>query len=386
MLYCPCLAHVCKALQQKRVSRFSFDHTCTRLQSGGNVTTSIKDIARTAGVSHSTVSRALSDSPLINAATKSRIQHLAEEMGYSPDAAARSLVMGRTHTVGVVVTTIADPWAAEVVEGIEGTAYAHGYSVILAASHDEPEREIAAVEMLRSKRVDAVIVTSSRVGALHQERLGAAGVPVILLNSHSQRGALHTFSVRVDDEHGARLATEHLLALGHRRIAHVAGPAGHSPSTDRLAGYRAALAEAGVPFDPTRVISGTGRPAAGEQALPQFLALAERPTAIFCYNDMTAIGLLRAAHSAGLTVPDDLAVVGFDDIPFATYVSPSLTTIAQPKFELGQRAMSMALTLMTGLAEGVCDVVLQGRLVVRESTGTELLSTKARSHQVHKEC
>ena len=108
-------------------------------------------------------------------------------MGYSPDAGARSLVMGHTCTVGVVVTTIADPFSAEVVEGIEGTAYSHGYSVILAASHDEPEREIAAVEMLRSKRVDAVIVTSSRVGALHQERLGAAGVPVILLNSHSQQ-------------------------------------------------------------------------------------------------------------------------------------------------------------------------------------------------------
>jgi DNA-binding LacI/PurR family transcriptional regulator len=333
------------------------------------MTTSIKDIARAAGVSHSTVSRALSDSPLINAATRSRIQHLAEEMGYSPDAAARSLVMGRTRSVGIVVTTIADPWAAEVVESIERTAYASGYSLILAASNDEPEREIAAVEMLRSKRVDAVIVTSSRVGALHQERLGAAGVPVILLNSHSQGGAPHTFSVRVDDEHGARLATEHLLTLGHQRIAHVAGPAGHSPSVARLTGYRAALTQAGVPFDPMLVISGTGRPAAGEQALPQFLAFAIRPTAIFCYNDMTAMGLLRAARAADLTVPDDLAVVGFDDILFATYVSPSLTTIAQPKFELGQQAMSMAITLMAGLAEGVRDVVLQGRLVIRESTG-----------------
>jgi LacI family transcriptional regulator len=188
------------------VSALSSSYFCTRLQTGGNVTTSIKDIARAAGVSHSTVSRALSDSPLISAATKSRIQHLAREMGYSPDESARSLVMGRTRTVGVVVTTIADPWAAEVMEGIERTAYASGYSLILAASNDEPEREIAAVEMLRSKRVDAVIVTSSRVGALHQGRLGAAGVPVILLNSHSQQHVPHTFSVRVDDRHGACLA------------------------------------------------------------------------------------------------------------------------------------------------------------------------------------
>jgi DNA-binding LacI/PurR family transcriptional regulator len=329
---------------------------------------SIKDIARAAGVSHSTVSRALSDSPLISAATRSRIRRLADRMGYSPDAGARGLVMGHTCTVGVVVTTIADPWAAEVVEGIEGVAYSHGYSVILAASQDEPEREIAAVETLRSKRVDAVIVTSSRVGALHQERLGAAGVPVILLNSHSQQLAAHTLSVRVDDVHGARLATEHLLALGHRRIAHVAGPAGHSPSADRLAGYRAALAAANIPSDAAPVFEGTGRPAAGEQALSKLAALAERPTAVFCYNDMTAIGLLRAARQAGLVVPRDLAVVGFDDVPFSAYVSPTLTTVAQPKFEMGQRAMRMALALMAGRGEEVGDVVLQGRLVVRETT------------------
>jgi len=334
------------------------------------VTTSIKDIARAAGVSHSTVSRALNDSPLVNQATKARIWRLAQEMGYSPNAGARGLVMRRTCTVGVVVTTIADPWAAEVVEGIEGVAYAHGYSVILAASQDDPEREVAAVETLRSQRVDAVIVTSSRVGALHQERLGAAGVPVILLNSHSQQLTPQTFSVRVDDVHGGRLATEYLLWLGHRRIAHVMGPVGHSTTADRLAGYRAALAEAGIPFDPALVLEGTGRPAGGEQALTRLLALAARPTAVFCYNDMTAIGLLRAARWAGVNVPRDLAVIGFDDIPFAAYVSPSLTTIAQPKLEMGQRAMLMALALMEGADAGrVSNIVLEGRLVVRESTG-----------------
>ncbi|MGC8781896.1 MAG: LacI family DNA-binding transcriptional regulator [Anaerolineae bacterium] len=291
-------------------------------------------------------------------------------MGYSPNEGARSLVRGHTCTVGVVVTTIADPFSAEVVEGIESTAYAHGYSVILAASQDDPTREVAAVETLRAKRVDAIIVTSSRVGALHQERLGAAGVPVILLNSHSRQVTPHTFSVRVDDMHGGRLATEYLLWLGHRRIAHVAGPPGHSPSVDRLAGYRAALENANLAFDAALVCEGTGRPAGGEQALAQLLALAERPTAVFCYNDMTAIGLLRAARLAGLNVPRDLAVIGFDNIPFAAYVSPALTTIAQPMFEMGQRAMAMALSLMEGTAAGhMHDVVLEGRLIVRESTG-----------------
>ena len=329
---------------------------------------SIKDIARAAGVSHSTVSRALGDSPLIRPERKDVIRRLAREMGYSPDASARSLVMGRTCTVGVVVTTIADPFSAEVVDGIEGEAYSNGYSLVLTTSQDEPEREIAAVETLRSKRVEAVIVISSRVGALHRDRLDAAGVPVILLNTHSRQVGKQTFSVRVDDVHGARLATQHLLSLGHRRIAHVTGPAGHSPTGDRQAGYSAALAEAGIPYDSAMVVMGTGRLAAGEQALPILLALPDRPTAVFCYNDMTAIGLLAAAHRAGLRVPRDLAVAGFDDIPFATYSSPPLTTIAQPKFEMGQRAMRMALALIGGQAEGIEDVVLLGRLVVRETT------------------
>jgi len=142
---------------------------------------SIKDIAKTAGVSHSTVSRALSDSPLVNPETKARIQQLARELGYTPDAAARSLVMGRSRTVGVVVTTIADPFIAEVVQGIESTAYEHGYTVTLASCDSASSREIATVEMLRSKRVDSVIVTASRVGALYQDHLERIGVPVVVV-------------------------------------------------------------------------------------------------------------------------------------------------------------------------------------------------------------
>lgn len=335
---------------------------------------SIKDIARAAGVSHSTVSRALANSPLISPGKKELIRGLARDMGYSPDAGARSLAMGHTCTVGVVVTTIADPFSAEVIEGIEGAAYGSGYSLVLATSQDEPEREIAAVETLRSKRVDAVIVISSRVGVLQRERLDAAGVPVILLNTHSwphgRPLGKQTLSVRVDDVHGARLATRHLLALGHRRIGHVTGPAGHSPTDDRLAGYNTALAEAGITPDPALVCMGNGRLDAGVAAMPLFCGLADRPTGIFCYNDMTAIGLLAAARRAGLAVPHDLAVVGFDDIPFATYTSPPLTTIAQPKFEMGQRAMQMALALMSGQTDEMQDVVLLGRLVARETTDT----------------
>jgi len=333
---------------------------------------SIKDIAKVAGVSHSTVSRALSDSPLVKTETRSRIQSLAREMGYSPDAWARSLVMGLTRTVGVVVTTIADPFVAEVMQGIESTAYGHGYTVILATSNSEPTRELAAVEMLRSKRVDGVIVTSSRVGALYQEHLERIGAPVVLLNNHSEQSGRYTFSVTVDNQHGGHLATQHLIELGHRRIAYVTGPAGTSSNEGRLAGYHQALVEAGLAPELGLVISGAGRIEAGEQAFLALVALAEPPTAVFCYNDMTAIGLLRAAREAGLAVPQDLSVVGFDDIPFASYMYPSLTTIAQPKFEMGEQAMQMALALMSAKSLSgaeVSDVVVKGQLIVRQSSG-----------------
>lgn len=333
---------------------------------------SIKDIAKTAGVSHSTVSRALSDSPLVSPETKARIQRLAREMGYSPDAQARSLVMGRTHTIGVVVTTIIDPFIAEIVQAVESTAHDHGYSVILASSGAEPEREIATVEMLRSKRVDALIVASSRVGALYQAHLDRLGAPVVLINSRSEQSGGYTFSVQVDNQHGACFATEHLIRRGHRRIAYIAGAANHSDDRERLAGYRRALEEACITFDSDLVVRGTGRADGGEAALPEIMGLSDRPTAAFCYNDMTGIGLLRAARSAGVRVPDDLAVVGFDDVPFAAYVSPSLTTIAQPKAEMGMRAVEMALALAGAEASDLSvttNVVLKGTLVVRESSG-----------------
>ncbi len=330
---------------------------------------SIKDIARAAGVSHSTVSRALSDSPLITAETKAQIKRIAREMGYTPDARARSLVMGETRTVGVVVTTIADPFMAPVVQGIESTAYENGYSVILASANSDPARELAAVEMLQSKRVDGVIVTASRVGALYQDHLGRIGVPVVLLNNHSEQSGRYLYTVTVDNQHGARLATQHLIELGHRRIAYIAGPADHSSNAGRMEGYRQALTEAGIPFISDLVAQGDGKMDAGMRALPALMDLAERPTGLFCYNDMTAIGVLRAARQLGIDVPRDLSIVGFDDIAFASFITPPLTTIAQPQFEMGQQAMQMLLTRIRQSPDApISDILIEGKLIVREST------------------
>lgn len=332
---------------------------------------SIKDIAQAAGVSHSTVSRALTDSPLVNPETKARIRRLAQEMGYSPDAIARSLVLKQTRTVGVVVTTIADPFVAEVVQGVEDTAQKNGYSVILASSASDVQRELAAVEMLRAKRVDTVIVISSRVGALYLEHLERIGVPLVLVNSHSEQSGRYTFSVSVDNRHGGHLATTHLLQLGHRRVAYVAGLADHSDDAGRMAGYRQALEEVGLAFDPRLVIPGNGGLEGGERAFRALTALTNPPTAAFCYNDMTAMGIIAAARRARLTVPDDLSVVGFDDIPVAARFSPALTTLAQPQRGMGRQAMDMALALIAAgeATAPFANIVIQGELIVRESSG-----------------
>jgi DNA-binding LacI/PurR family transcriptional regulator len=340
------------------------------------VPVSIKDIAQAANVTPGTVSRALRDSPRVNPETKNRIQNLADEMGYSPDAQARSLVEGRTRTIGVVVTTMTDPFIGGIVQAIETTAHDHGYTLILASSNDSSEREIAAAETLQSKRVDGVIVSSSRVGILHQGRLERLGVPVVLINSLVQHRGRYTFSIGVDNRHGGFLATEHLVERGHRRIAYVASPDDRSDSMERLAGYREALTRAGIDPDPSLLVQGTGRPGGGQRVLPGLMALEDRPTAVFCYNDMTAIGLIHAAHAMGLSLPRDLAVVGFDDIVVAQYVHPALTTVAQPVGKLGKGAMEMVLALLSdGSSDpgaGI-DRILPGRLVVRASSGAKRL-------------
>jgi DNA-binding LacI/PurR family transcriptional regulator len=325
---------------------------------------SIKDIARRAGVSHSTVSRALADSPLVNEVTKARIQALAREMGYAPSAIARAMSTRRTQTIGLVVTTIADPFVAEVVRGIEETALDHGYNVILCNSMGDPDREIATVRGLREKWVDAVIVTSSRVGSFYAE-LTEIQVPVVLINN--QQAGEYSFSVRNDDLRGGRLAGEYLAGMGHRRIAYVAGPEHAMASELRLEGCQDVLALSGAAIPPEWVVQGNGQPEMAERAvLPLLRAAGPRPTAVFCYNDVTAMGVLRAVKAAGLRVPEDISILGCDDIASAPYLDPPLTTIAQAKYTLGQMAMLMTVDLIQG-KEDIRDVLLEPQLTIRAS-------------------
>lgn len=327
---------------------------------------SIKDIAKAAGVSHTTVSRALRDDPRISEQTRNLVHRLATEMGYSPSAIARGLATGKTNTVGMVVTTISDPFVAPIAQGTERKAMEAGYSLILSQSGADPDRELAAVRLLRERRVDGVIVTASRVGELYTPLLSELKVPIVLINNQKEGGYLH--SIYVDDFAGAKMAVGLLIDLGHRDIAYIACPERERSNRNRMNGYKAALESRGISVNERLILQLGGKDdmARGAAAVEEILSLDERPTALFCYNDMTAIGALQALHESGVRVPEDISIVGFDDVPISSVVCPALTTVAQPKEEMGVKAMEMLLALIEG--EERENVVVKPRLVVRSST------------------
>ncbi|MDZ7962291.1 MAG: LacI family DNA-binding transcriptional regulator [Aulosira sp. DedQUE10] len=331
---------------------------------------SIEDIARKAGVSHTTVSRALRDSPLISPKVREEIKQLAREMGYVPNGIAQSLQTQRTNTIGVVVTSIADPFFAEVVEGIEQIARVSGLSVLLSTSHRDVEQEIAAIDNFYRRRVDGILVADSRISKYHTKQLGQIAVPTVFINSQTENQPEMFHSVTIDDCLGARLAVEHLVSLGHISIGYL-GVGDRSLSNQlRLEGYQIALSEANLPQindwvaireeDNTR----TSDVVTGQQMLPQLVNAGV--TGIFCYNDMVAVGALLACKELGISVPQDLSLVGFDGIALGGYITPPLTTVRQPMLEIGRGAMQMLLDLLQDKTVKNC--VLSPYLIEREST------------------
>ncbi len=326
---------------------------------------SIQDIAKKAGVSHTTVSRALRDNPLISLKVREEIKQLAKEMSYVPNSIAQSLQNQTTNTIGVVVTSIADPFFAEVVEGIEQVAKAAGLSVLLTASHRDVEQEIAAINNFHRRRVDGILVADSRISQQHTEQMAQIAVPTVLINSKSVDINNVFHFVETDDRLGGQLAVKHLLKLGHTAIGYIGASNRDRSNQQRLAGYKLAFAEMGLPqLSEWIAFSNVEDVAIGQQMLPQLLKAGV--TAIFCYNDMVAVGALLACQELGIAVPQDLSLVGFDGIALARYVTPSLTTIRQPMLEIGCHAAQMLLDLLQ--EKTVENLVLAPTLVERGST------------------
>ena len=327
----------------------------------------IDDVAARSGVSTATVSRVLSGSAPARPETRERVLAAARDLGYRPSGIARALKRQETRTLGLVITDITNPFFPQVVRAVEAAAHERGYGIVLADGADSPARELEHLDLLVERRVDGIMVASSRAMRRHATLLREIGVPVVLLNSGLVEGL-----PSIDTSHrlGARLAANHLLGLGHRRIGHISAPRSNAAAADRLAGVRDAMRASGsgavlvVAEGDGHVEGGAG---AGEQ-----LATAHGCTGIVCYNDLTAIGALRGLRSAGRRVPADVSIVGFDDIDLAAWMDPPLTTVRQPTVAMGRWAVERLVRLATNAEPAEpgepASVHLPPELIVRAST------------------
>lgn len=331
----------------------------------------VHDVARHAGVSIATVSRALNDRSRVSVETRERVLRVARSLGYQPNDLARSLAGMATQTIALLLPDITNPFFPELVKGVQTLADEHGHLLLLCHNADDGGKARADIGMLRRKKVDGILLVA---GTLRTKGIAQAtcGVPTVVLDRHVP--GLRSDLVTVDHRAGAKLAVEYLVELGHRRIVHVTGPSGVSSSKERHAGYEDALRAVGVEPDPELVVPGDfledGGYAAGRSLLQRGIEF----TAAFAANDLSAIGLLTSLTEAGLRVPADVSVVGFDGVHLTAYTAPPLTTVAQPVYDLGRRAAELLLDrLASGQAAGDVPnpqtVVLDTTLVVRKSTG-----------------
>jgi len=328
----------------------------------------ITDVARRAGVSVATVSRVINDTKFVSPELRQRVLQAMKELDYQPNLLAGSLRRRETHTIGLIVPDTANPFFGELAKGAEDVGFQNGYNVILCNSDYNLERERAYVEVLQAKQVDGLIFIpcSAETGHVRQ-LLAKMRNPVV--TADRQTPELVADSITADNRAGGRLAAQHLLALGHRRIGCIERPKYLPHIQDRIIGFCEVLEEWGLAIPDELRARGGFSFEDGVRAARQLLSLPAPPTAIFAYNDIMAIGALRAAREMGLHVPDDLAVVGFDNIPVASFVTPQLTTVDQPNYHIGALAAQLLIGRLSGEIEGEPQRrVLDVKLIVRESS------------------
>jgi LacI family transcriptional regulator len=330
------------------------------------VAATLRDVAREARVSTATVSRVINGHGNVTDATRTRILGIVERLRYVPDSAARSLSTGLTHTIGVLLPDLHGEFFSEIIRGIDQAARRRGLHLLLSGVHGSAAEAALAIRALKG-RVDGLLIMSPYADSAFLADHSADDTPAVLMNS-PVRGNSHS-SFCLDNRGGARAMVRHLAAAGHRRIAFIAGPQDNFDATERLAGYCEAIAEIG-PGLREFVLPGDFSEESGYRAAQQLLPLDERPDAVFAANDMTALGCLRAFNDAGVAVPGDIALAGFDDIPLARFVAPPLTTVRVPMAELGARALDGVATAV-GAPHSVprSTEVVATELVVRVSCG-----------------
>jgi len=335
--------------------------------------TTLRDIARRAGVSVSTVSHVLNGTRFVSEVRRQRVLAAIQELGYEPNAVARSLKINRSHTIGLIISDINNPFFTAVVRGVEDVANQHGYSVILCNTDENPDKELNYLRILRSKRVDGLIIAPT--GVLHEylRNLVHSNFPIVFIDRELDN--LPVSAVVLDNETAAYQIVKHLISLGHRRIGLISGRPRISTTTLRISGYRRALTEAGLPVDERLIVSGYSRIEGGVAATHALLECTPPPTALFAANNLMTIGALIALAQRCLRVPDDVALVGFDDFPWADVLRPRLTTVAQPTYDLGREAAQLLMQRLKGDPNSYRKrIVLSGQLMVRESCGSSRLS------------
>ncbi|MDM0042550.1 substrate-binding domain-containing protein [Variovorax sp. J22G21] len=327
----------------------------------------IKDVALRAGVSVTTVSHVVNDTRHVSAQGRERVELAIRELGYVPSAVARSLKSNTTSTLGMLIPNSSNPYFAEIVRVVEDRCFGAGYTLILCNTDDEPRRQSVYLKVLAERRIDGLIVVSTGNDDSLVTQLHGLKVPTVLVDREIADPSCDL--VETAHMQGGLLAVRHLLSLGHRRIACIGGPAGVTPSEQRIEGWRMALAESGAtPNADALLWRGGFTSQGGYEAMHAILRTEEAPSAVFVCNDLMAIGALRAAHETGVHVPDELSIVGFDDIELSAYTSPPLTTVAQPKERIGALAVDMLLERVSKRRHEPHKVVLQPELRVRAST------------------
>ncbi len=332
----------------------------------------IEQIAKQAGVSRSTVSRVINNQPNVDPDTRARVLSIAQNLNYQPNMAARGLASGRTHILGLVIpmgvsTLFTDPYFPLLIQGISSACNEHDYSVMLWLAEPEFERRTIR-QILRGGLIDGVIVASALMDDTIYEAMRNDGKPFILIGRHPTDTGI-TY-VDVDNVNSAREIVAHLLRVGYRRVATITGAKNMIATADRLQGYLAALRERGLAADNALIASGDFTEAGGYAAMQRLMPL--RPEAVFVASDAMALGTLRAIREAGLRVPDDIAVAGFDDMPFAARTDPPLTTVRQPIQRAGFVAVETLLDLIAHPQLPPRRIILPTELVIRSSCGSAL--------------
>ncbi|MFF9217759.1 LacI family DNA-binding transcriptional regulator [Streptomyces viridosporus] len=330
------------------------------------------DVARSAGVSVATVSHVLNGTRPVLPHTHRAVLDAVEELGYTPNTLARSLVTSRTRSIGLAVSAISNPYFTEILQGVEAKALEHGYSLLIADPHDDPEHERKVVHLLHERRVEGVIAAPSAQPAGLLAYLGRHRVPAVFLDrvvDDPEDGDARFDQVCAENTGPTARLVTHLAELGHRRIALVAGLPGLSTTAERIAGYRHGLAAAGLPYDERLLAHGDSASAGAERATAALLSLEPRPTALVTANNTMTIGALRALRAHGLSVPEDIALCCFDDFAWADLFSPRLTAIAQPSRDIGAHAVQVLLERLAAPERPARTVRLPCAFVHRTSCG-----------------